>query len=79
MPGHDLELQEQMIEPYPAWAGATLARAVIAVTGRLPASWQGLRLTIRLRRNDTMRRLRPRLRRLRHARHPYRAGVQVCR
>jgi FkbM family methyltransferase len=50
-----LELQEQMTEPYRALVGASLDRAVIAATSRLPDSWLGLRLAILLRRIVTMR------------------------
>jgi hypothetical protein len=91
MPGRGLELQEQMIEPYPALAGASFARADIAVTSRLPENWRGLRLAIRLRRIVTARffgdagrdiqrwGLRPRLDLSHEGQRPYRADVALCR
>ncbi|MBV8791653.1 MAG: FkbM family methyltransferase, partial [Pseudolabrys sp.] len=44
-----------MAEPFGALAPAGVDRAVIALTGRLPDNWLGLRLAIGLRRVVTMR------------------------
>jgi hypothetical protein len=91
MPGRGLELQKQMIEPYPALAGALFGRADIAITSRLPESWRGLRLAILLRSIVTARffgeagrdierwGLRPRLDARHEGHRPYRADVALCR